>query len=195
MVNFKFSYNNLVKSLFTIHAGEFVTGEHIERKFRKVNVWLPSRDTGTDLLVTDAKNKTSVSLQVKFSRDFLTTKMSAVYQKPLRACGWWSLNREKIAKSKADYWVFVLVGFERRSADFVIIRPADLLARLDKIHGKCKVIQTYIWVTEKDRCWETRGLKSQFQLEVAQGKYSNIERDLSAYLNNWEPIQVLNKIK
>lgn len=184
-----------MKSLFTIHAGEFVAGEHIEGKFRNVNVWLPSRDTGTDLLVTDAKNKTSVSLQVKFSRDFLTTKMSTVYQKPLRACGWWSLNREKIANSKADYWVFVLVGFERRSADFVIIRPADLLARLDKIHGKCKVIQTYIWVTEKDRCWETRGLKSQFQLEVAQGKYSNSERDLSAYLNNWEPIQALNKMK
>ena len=121
--------------------------------------------------------------------------MSAVYQKPLRACGWWSLNREKIAKSKVDYWVFVLVGFERRSTDFVIIRPAELLTRLDKIHKKCKVIQTYIWVTEKDRCWETRGLKSQDQLEVAQGNYSNIERDLSAYLNNWEPIQALNKMK
>ena len=195
MANFKFSYNNLVKSLFTIHAGEFVTGEHIERKFRKVNVWLPSRDTGTDLLVTDAKNKTSVSLQVKFSRDFLTTHLSSVYQKPLRACGWWSLNREKILKSNADYWVFVLVGFERRSTDFVIIRPAELLTRLDKIHKKCKVIQTYIWVTEKDRCWETRGLKSQDQLEVAQGNYSNNERDLSAYLNNWEPIQALNKMK
>ena len=64
-----------MKSLFTIHAGEFVTGEHIERKFRKVNVWLPSRDTGTDLLVTDAKNKTSVSLQVKFSRDFFNNSL------------------------------------------------------------------------------------------------------------------------
>ena len=59
-----------MKSHFTIYAGEFITGEHIERKFRKVNVWLASRDTGSDLLVTDAKNKTSVSLQVKFSRDF-----------------------------------------------------------------------------------------------------------------------------
>ena len=45
MANIKFSYNNLVKSLFTIHAGEFVTSEHIERKFRKVNVWLPSIPT------------------------------------------------------------------------------------------------------------------------------------------------------
>ena len=139
--------------------------------------------------------KRQFPFRLSFHEIFLTTHLSSVYQKPLRACGWWSLNREKIAKSNADYWVFVLVGFERRSTDFVVIRPAELLTRLDKIHKKCKVIQTYIWVTEKDRCWETRGLKSQDQLEVAQGNYSNIERDLSAYLNNWEPIQALNKMK
>lgn len=45
MPNFKFSYNHPVKSLFTIHAGEFVAGEHIEGKFRNVNVWLPSVPT------------------------------------------------------------------------------------------------------------------------------------------------------
>jgi hypothetical protein len=110
----------------------------------------------------------------------------------LRACGWWSLNREKIAKSKADYWVFVLVGFERRSTDFVIIKPSELLTRLDTIHGKAKTIQSYLWVTEKNRCWKTRGLKRQDHLEIAQGRYSNSERDLSAYLNNWSPVQALN---
>jgi hypothetical protein len=110
----------------------------------------------------------------------------------LRACGWWSLNRDNIAKSKADYWVFVLVGFERRSADFVIIKPSELLTRLNAIHKKGKTIQSYLWVTENNRCWESRGLKRQEQLAIAQGLYSNSERDFSAYLNNWEPIQVLN---
>jgi hypothetical protein len=153
---------------------------------------VPGHDTGTDLLVTDSKNEQAVSLQVKFSRDFLVTHMISIFQKPLRACGWWSVNREKIAKSKADYWVFVLVGFERRSADFVIVKPSDLLTRLDKIHGKKTIIQSYIWVTEGNRCWETRGLKRQDQLAIAQGLYSNTERDLSAYLNNWNPIQALN---
>ena len=170
-----------MRPLFTIHAGEYVVGNYIERKFRRVNLWVPSRDTGTDLLVTDSKNKKAVSLQVKFSRDFLATHMLSVFQKPLRACGWWSLNREKIAKSKADYWVFVLVGFERRSTDFVIIKPSELLARLDTIHGKAKTIQSYLWVTEKNRCWETRGLKRQEQLAIAQGQYSNSQRDFSAY--------------
>lgn len=180
-----------MRPLFTIHAGEFVVGDYIERKFRRVNLWVPSRDTGTDLLVTDSKDERAVSLQVKFSRDFLARQPS-IFQKPLRACGWWSLDRDKITKSKADYWVLVLVGFERRSADFVIIKPSELLSRLNTIHKKGKTIQSYLWVTEKNRCWESRGLKRQELLAIAHGQYSNSERDFSAYLNNWGPIQALN---
>jgi len=177
--------------LFTIHAGEFVVGDYSERKFRRVNPWVQSRDAGTDLLATDSKNEKAVSLQVKFSRDFLP-KMPAIFQKRLRACGWWSLNREKIAKSKADYWVFVLVGFGHRSTDFVIIKPSELLNRLHAIHEKGKTIQSYLGVTEKNHCWESRGLKRQEQLAIALAEYLNSERDLSAYLNNWNPIQALN---
>lgn len=182
-----------MKALFTIHAGEFVLGDYIERTFRRVNLWVPSRDTGTDLLVTDSKNEKSVSLQVKFSRDFLPTHYPSIFQKPLRACGWWSLNREKVANSNADYWVFVLVGFERRSTDFVVIKPSELLARLDAIHKRAKFFQSYLWVTEKNRCWETRGLKREEQLAVAQGLYSNSVREFSEYLNNWKPVQSLNR--
>jgi len=181
-----------MKLLFTIHAGEFVVGNFIERTYRRVNLWVPSQDAGVDLLVTDGKNQKAVSLQVKFSRDFLATDMPAIFQKPIRACGWFSLNRQKIANSKADYWVFVLVGFERRSTDFVIIKPSELLARLDSIHAKGKMIQSYLWVTEKNRCWETRGLKRQEQLAIAQGQYANEVRDFSAYLNHWAPVQALN---
>jgi hypothetical protein len=45
-----------VKSLFAIHAGEFAVGDFLERNFPNVNVWVPSIDTGVDLLVTDKKN-------------------------------------------------------------------------------------------------------------------------------------------
>lgn len=181
-----------MRPLFTIHAGEFLVGEHIEQKFRRVNLWVPSRDTGTDLLVTDSKNGKAVSLQVKFFRDYLATHKSSEFQKPLRACGWWTLDRGKIAKSKADYWVFVLVGFEHRSTDFVIIKPSELLKRLNAIHTKGKTIQSYLWVTEKNRCWESRGLKLEEQRALVQGRYSNNNRDFSAFLNNWGPIQALN---
>ncbi|MGA2954307.1 MAG: hypothetical protein ABSF48_01130 [Thermodesulfobacteriota bacterium] len=181
-----------MKLLFTIHAGEFVVGDHIAKTFKRVNLWVPSQDMGVDLLVTDSTNQKAVSLQVKFSRDFLATHMPAIFQKPLRACGWWSLNRQKIATSRADYWVFVLVGFERRSTDFVVIKPSELLARLEAIHGKAKTIQSYLWVTEKERCWETRGLKRQEQVVIAQGQYSNGVRDFSEYLNDWTPVKTLN---
>src|SRR5690554_7689567 len=67
-----------MQPLFTIHAGEYLVGSHIEQHLRdpngdKVNVWVPSKDTGIDLLVTDKTNKKTTSLQVKFSKDFLLT--------------------------------------------------------------------------------------------------------------------------
>lgn len=179
-----------MKPLFTIHAGEYVVGDFLERQFRDVNLWVPSKDTGIGLLVTDKKNKKTVSLQVKFSRDFLA-HMPIVFQKPLKACGWWSLNREKIAKSSADYWVFVLVGFERRSTDFVVIKPLELLKRLDALHTRAKTIQSYLWVTEKRKCWETRGLKRKEQIEIAQDLFSDKSRDFSSYLNDWSCLKAL----
>ncbi len=42
-----------MKTLFTIHAGEFLVGDHISRRFGlKYDVWVPAKDTGIDLLVT-----------------------------------------------------------------------------------------------------------------------------------------------
>jgi hypothetical protein len=157
-----------------------------------VNVWVPAKDTGVDLLVCDSKNKKTVSLQIKSSRDFLAT-MPDVFQEPLRACGWWTLDRQKIAVSRADYWVFVLFGFERRSTDFVIITPAELLRRLDAIHGSRKGFQSYLWVTKNRECWEARGLTRPDQLLIAQGQFKNNERNFRAYLNNWQPIEELNR--
>ena len=178
-----------VKALFTIHAGEFLVGEFLETKFRSVNVWVPSKDTGLDLLITDSSNRRAVSLQVKFSRDFLATHMKESFQRSLRACGWWKLSRKKIDESKADYWVFVLLGFAHRSTDFVLIKPSELLRRLDSIHGGAETIQSYLWVTKDKRCWETRNLKPLEQVEVAQGRYVHDVRDFTQYLNQWKPLQ------
>jgi hypothetical protein len=41
-----------MRPIFTVHAGEFLAGQYIEREFKK-NVWVPRKDTGIDLLVTD----------------------------------------------------------------------------------------------------------------------------------------------
>jgi hypothetical protein len=146
-----------------------------------------------DLLVSDRRNCATVSLQVKFSKDFLVTHMAPAFQQQLRACGWWSLNREKLVKSQAEFWVFVLQGFASRSTDFVVVPRKQLLESLGAIHGASKIVQTYIWVTQAKRCWETRGLSRIEQGQVARGDYEHPHRDLTKWLNNWEPVAQLDR--
>jgi hypothetical protein len=120
--------------------------------------------------------------------------MKREFQEPLRACGWWTINRDKLRASTADFWVFVLLGSKSRTPDFVIIPPAELQKRLTSIHGtKKKMIQSYIWVTERKRCWETRGLQVESLLQIAYGKYQNASRDFKKWLNNWAPVSHLNR--
>jgi hypothetical protein len=182
-----------MRPLFTIHSGEYLVGSYIERHFKKAQVRVPSRDTGIDLLVSNSGNRRVSSLQVKFSKDFLVTHMHALFQKNLRACGWWTIDRDKLRKSTADYWVFVLPGFAARTIDFVIIPPNELLRRLRAIHGQPARIQSYIWVTEKKRCWETRGLERKEQFAVADEDFHETKRDLTTWLDNWAPIARLNR--
>jgi hypothetical protein len=183
-----------MKPLFTIHAGEYLVASHIEQHYKRVNVWIPSRDTGVNLLVSDHRSQRTVSLQVKFSKDFLYTMKPTFQDKEslLRACGWWTIDREKLRKSVADFWVFMLLGFNGRTKDYVLIPPQDLLRQLESIHGSQGKFQTYLWVTAK-QCFETRGLSEQNRLKAARGEYEDPSRDLSQWLNNWTPVQRLNE--
>lgn len=96
-----------MKPIFTIHAGEYLVGSHIEETYKKARVWLPSKDTGIDLLVTNEQLDRMVSLQVKFSKDFLGNKggTNAFLQTRIKAGGWWTFKYEKIENSPADLWV------------------------------------------------------------------------------------------
>ena len=177
-----------MKPLFTIHAGEFLVASYIEQQFKNYLIWVPSRDSGVDLLLTDHDCKTAVSIQVKFSRDFLATHMSDALRPGLKACGWFTLKRQKIAQSTAKFWIFVLYPFHQKEVDFLIATPSAILDLLTSVHGNRSVFQSYIWVTKDKRCWETRGLSREDQLLVSKGSYQNPARDLSTYLNNWSPI-------
>jgi hypothetical protein len=185
-----------MKSIFSVHAGEYLTGSHIEKKFRHVNVWLPAKDTGIDLLVSDRANRKTVSLQVKFSKDFLVSsrnRKEQEYQNKLRASGWWSLNRAKIQQSRADYWVFVLQGFANKSTDYVVISPQELLRRLQSIHQrKGKIWHVYLSITKEGGCWETRDLTNGDKLLIAKDKFSDPNRDLRKFLNVWDRVERLN---
>jgi hypothetical protein len=143
--------------------------------------------------VTDSKNKKAVSLQVKFSKDFLVTHVEDGLRRGLKACGWWTLKRDKIEKSPADFWIFVLFSFKKKTEQYMIIKPEELLKRLKKLHGDIKRIQSYLWVTEKNKCWETRGAKKKEQILIANNNYSNKDRDFTKYLNAWEQIKKMLK--
>ena len=177
-----------MKPLFTVHAGEFLVASYIEQKFRNYLVWIPSRDSGVDLLLTDSDCKVTVSIQVKFSRDFLATHMADALRPGLKACGWFTLKRHKIAHSRAKFWIFVLYPFNQREVDFVIIPPSAALDLLTSVHGARNTLQSYMWVTKDKRCWEARGLSRPNQMSISRGSYSNSMRELTPYLNNWTPI-------
>jgi len=179
-----------MRSIFTIHAGEYLVGSYIEEKFKDFNVWIPSKDSGVDLLLTDPKNKKTVSLQVKFSKDFLVTNMEDNFLMGLISCGWWVLNQDKIKKSLADFWIFVLYSFNQKNKQYVIIEPEELFKKLTNLHPNTKNIQSYLWVTKKYKCWEVRGLKKKELILVANHKYDNKDRDFTKYLNNWETIKI-----
>jgi hypothetical protein len=179
-----------MRPLFTIHAGEYLVGDYIERTFPGWNLWLPSKDTGVDLLITDAKNRKSVSIQVKFSKDFNPTHGSPLLQSRLLAAGWWTHDARKIQTSEADFWVFVLPSFVEKEISFIVLPPTELLRRLRAIHGKSKSrIHSYLRVTKTKHCWEARGLPNADQELIALDRFTDKNRDFTVFLNAWKQVE------
>jgi hypothetical protein len=179
-----------MKPLFTVHAGEYLVGSHIETNYPKWNVWVPSKDTGVDLLVTNPRNTKAVSLQVKFSKDFNPTHRPIFLQHKLMAGGWWTHQEKKIKDSRADFWVFVLPSFTEHETSFIIIQPDELLQRFRAIPGMVgKRIDSYLWVTKTGRCWEARGLTNPDQELIAFDRFNDRNRDFTSYLNGWSEIE------
>jgi hypothetical protein len=176
-----------MRPLFTVHAGEFLVGSAIERLLPRARVWVPAKDTGVDLLVTNSGMSRTASLQVKHSRDYSMSHVEGIV-----ASGWWTLKMQEIQESPCDLWVFVLVRFDpRRGLDlsrthYVVIPPAELRLRVRRIHGRQEKVQFYLGVTGKRRCWDTRGLTKSDEIRIASGVYrDNTARDFTRYLDDW----------
>lgn len=183
-----------MKPIFTIHAGEYLVAAEIEKNLKNTNVWIPSIDTGIDLLLTDKQNKSTVSLQVKFSKDFNPTHLKENLRPHIKGSGWWTLNRKKIEDSQADFWVFVLYSFQKKTNDYIIIEPKQLLSLFDSLQRMGNP-HVYLTVTEKNKAFETRGLNKNEMLAVCNETYHNDKRDLTNYLNNWDSITSLLNVK
>ena len=181
-----------MRPLFTIHAGEYLAGSFIEGQFKRCRVWIPSRDTGVDLLVTNASCSRAVKLQVKFSKDFAPTHLGDSYKNKLQVCTWFRFAAEALRRSEADYWTLVLQSFSQAKPKFLVIKPAELLARVSKCHGTKKHYDLYFWINSADRCWETRGLRANERKLAADDTLAAPIRDFSKYLDNWSPLERLN---
>jgi len=179
-----------MRPLFTVHAGEYLVGSFIEQHYPKLNVWIPAKDTGIDLLVTDASNAHTVSLQVKSSKDYNPTNRTPLLRSKLAALGWWTHQEKKIKDSQADFWVFVLPSFAESKTHFIIIPPAELLRRFRAIHGKAeKQLHSYFWVTNSGHCWEARGLSSADQELAAFDRLRHDSRDFTKFLDDWSAVE------
>jgi len=172
-----------MRPLFTIHAGEYLVGSYIEKNFKSYNVWVPSKDSGVDLLITNKTNRKPISLQVKFSKDYHGKDVDPA----IKSGGWWTFNRDKMKNSKADYWVLVLYRFQTRDSDFMVIPPKRLIELYSSLGRTDKTINSYLWVTNDKHkmCWETRDLFKNDKRQIAQGKFRDASRNWTKYLNKW----------
>ena len=175
----------MMRPLFTIHAGEFLVADYIERNYTKNNhfrVWVPSKGDGIDLLITNSDCGKGVSVQVKFSKSFDC-------EREYDASGWWLLNKKKIQNSVADYWVFVLPKFcgKRTYSDcyYFFLRPQELLKRLMKIHGDRASYNMYLTV-KGNTVIESRELRKRDRIKLFAEP--NGDRDFSLFLNRWEKL-------
>ena len=184
--------------IFTIHAGEYLVGEMLQKEYPYCDVWVPSKDRGIDLLVTNKKNRRkSAALQIKLSKDHLPIQKSDV-QSRYDSWGWWSFNLKKmndnIKEANPDFWLLVISGYGREKIRCVIIKPAELRDRLVAIHGKKKSLNPYLWITKGGKCFETRSLSKAEKDRIQEGDYSGIEgsdKDFTVFLNNWKPLEKL----
>lgn len=186
-----------MRPIFTIHAGEFLVGEYIEKNFRELNVWIPTKDTGIDLLVTNSKNTKTISLQVKLSRDYASTNLSE-FDRHLSAGGWFTLSHDKIEKSTADIWIFIVVSHTNRSAPkHILISPKDLLSKLVKTHGVSTRYNFYLWVIKSklrnpELVLDGRGLRNSEKMELINNNLELGTRDYSDFYENWTEITNLS---
>lgn len=181
-----------MKPLFTIHAGEYLTGCFIEQHFKKCRVWVPAKDTGIDLLVTDSTCSRPVTLQVKFSKDFMPTHMGDFYKNKLKVCTWFQFTEEAISRSDADYWVLVMQSHAYAKAQFLVMPPSVLLSRISAYHGVKKKYDLYFWTNAQECCWESRGLVECDRKKITDDTLGMPERDFSEFLNDWKPLEEIN---
>ena len=73
--------------------------------------------------------------------------------------------------------------------NYVILKPDELIKKIDNSGKKGKNIQIYLTITKSKKCFQTRGLKKPERNELFLNDAPiEKERDFTDYLNNWDQI-------
>lgn len=178
-----------MKPLFTIHEGEFLAGDHINRQLgHKFDVWVPTKDSGVDLLVTRKRRQgKAVGLQVKFSRGFGIREELARH---VIATSWFTLDPKKIRQSQADLWVFVILTLKHEE-HYVVMPTRELRKRIPR--GSRKMWNLYLWVYEDGSCYQVRDLGNEDRLDTVHRGVRDRRRDFSRWLGHWDLLARLTK--
>ena len=174
--------------IFTVHAGEYLVGTHLERTFRGCRVWIPSKDSGIDLLLTDGSCSRAVSLQVKYSRDYADSSPAEPARHSITRATFITVKREKLVTSPARYWVIVLHSFTAKSPRFLIITPRELLKRIEAHHGRRDSYILYFNIVAETKCWEMRGPRAEMKAALDADTITR-SRDFSDLLDDWSQIR------
>jgi hypothetical protein len=178
-----------MKPIFTIHEGEFLVGDYINRRFgAKFNVWVPTKDIGVDLLVTRKRSGgRPVGLQVKFSRSF---DIPEELTRDVLATSWYTLDPKKIRNSKAELWVFVFTTL-RHEKYFVLLPTSELRKR---IPAKCRSPwNLYLWAYSDGACYQVRGLNLEDRINALRRGVQERHRDFSKWFDNWRLLDTLTR--
>ena len=178
--------------IFLIHAGEFLFAKQVEANHRDLNCWVPSKDRGVDLLLTSSDNRKTVGVQVKSSRSYLRGAGPGDGSERLKIGGWCNFSRNRLENSPADIWSFVLISPRRSEPPvFLNIPPADLLQRLEKIHGVRDKYSIYPWVTSDNKALDGRSLSQGEKLALENYELDWGDRDFTDCLEAWDFLEDL----
>ena len=178
-----------MKPIFTIHEGEFLVGDYINRKLgHKYYVWVPTKDSGVDLLVTRKGGAgKSVGLQVKFSRSF---DVHEELTRHVLATSWYTLDPKKIRQSRADLWIFVFMTL-RHERYFVLVPTAELRKRIPRDCGS--KWNLYLWAYADGSCYQVRDLNLEGRLSAARRGVQNRDQDFSKWFESWSLLDRLSR--
>lgn len=185
-----------MKALFTIHEGEYLVGNRLERDFSDFELWLPSKDTGIDLLISEKDNPSNcVTIQVKHSKDYKDMTKGLDEIKGVSSCGWWKFGSEKIDKSRATVWVLSCWNIFENKLELIMLEKDELLSKLESVHTKKSAHQLYLWFLEDGRCIDVRDLNIAARKEAVMNHESYPERDFTEYVypKNNKVMEILSR--